>query len=410
LNREPEDGDLLGKELADACFHVLAQSSDANPLSYTELARLLVARGRLSGEPASLAPTVAAAIRAETARGESGRVSRPRFRHVGGGVALTGWYFPREVVHRERDALRAIERYAHELRRGFLRKLGDLPAGGFAELFATWLNSQGVGSLRGVRRPSSSGTEMHFAGVRRRGPEEVRIGIVVLRGSRDQGPAREVGRERVVEMRGTAHHYGGATELWIVTTGQVQSGAHEEASQPASVPVALFDGTALAESMEQARIGLVPVTITVPSIDLDLFDALRGSVEPPARDREPPMREPRGEGRRDERPEAPKAEGDEGESKPEGEPAAGAAAGAAAEERGEGEGGRRRRRRRRRRGGGGEGQPTGAPGAEAAGEDEDEESESTEETASTTAVEAPAPPSDAEDDDEGAAADAEDDE
>lgn len=85
--------------------------------------------------------------------------------------------------------MRAMGQLAHELRKSFLRKLGDLPAGGFAELIATWLNSQGVGSLRGVRRPTSSGTEMHFAGVRRPGgPEEVRIGIVVLRGSRRTRP------------------------------------------------------------------------------------------------------------------------------------------------------------------------------------------------------------------------------
>lgn len=431
LNREPADGDLLGKDLADACFHVLSQSADAAAVTYTDLARLLVQRGRLSGDPAALAPTVAAAVRADVARGETGRMARPRFRHVPTpngvpGVGLTGWYYARDVVHRERDAMRALDRFVDGVRRSFLRKLADLPAGGFAELLATWLNHEGVGALRGVRRPGSSGTEMHFAGVRRRGPEEVRIGIVVLRGQREDAGA-PVGRERVTEMRGSAHHYGNATELWIVTTGAVQSGAREEASVQATVPVALFDGLTLAQSMEQARIGMTPVAVMVPSLDLDLFDALRGTVEPPSRDRER-------EQRPDPRDAKPRAEQSEphAESPKDGEAAEGEEAEGAEGEAGENaeteEGGRRRRRRRRRRGGrdsielpagaaAAEGADAADPDADGESSDEDDERDIASSAASAAAVddgpstdEVEQPDDSEEDSDDPAAGDSEDDE
>ena len=43
---------------------------------------------------------------------------------------------------------------------------------------------------------------------------------------------REVGRERVTELRGALHHYGPAQAGMIITTGQVLSGAREEALAP----------------------------------------------------------------------------------------------------------------------------------------------------------------------------------
>jgi len=444
FNREPADGDLLGKDLADACFHVLSQSADAAAVTYADLARLLVQRGRLTGDAAALAPTVAAAVRADVARGETGRMARPRFRHVptpsgAPGVGLTGWYHSRDMVHRERDAMRALDRYVEQVRRSFLRKLGDLPAGGFAELIATWLNHEGVGALRGVRRPGSSGTEMHFAGVRRRGPEEVRIGILVLRGARDDG-GPPVGRERVTEMRGSAHHYGNATELWIVTTAAVQSGAREEAQVQATVPVALFDGLTLAQCMEQARIGMTPVAVMVPSLDLDLFDALRGTVELPSRDREREQRpdpKPRAEHQPSEQQQTEQGEGSpEGEAA-EGEEIEGAEGAEGTEEGADGKG--RRRRRRRRRGGrdsvelalgeagaaaAGETAETAEAGEEGESSDEDDERDVASSAASAAAVddgprkgEAEQPDDseedsddDSDDDAEAAAGDSEDDE
>ena len=55
---------------------------------------------------------------------------------------------------------------------------------------------------------------------------------------------REIGRERVSDLRGALHHYGPASAGWLLTTGQVLSGAREESGAPAA-PIALFDGIAV---------------------------------------------------------------------------------------------------------------------------------------------------------------------
>ncbi len=403
LSREPQEGDLLGRELSDAVHHVMS-SGEAAPQTYGAIAGELVRRGRLSGDAAALAPTVAAAIRADARRM---RTERARFRHVPGGVALTDWYLSRDAVYRERDAIRAAERQRFEVRRAFLRKIGDLPPAGFAELIATWLSAEGVGSLRGVRRPTSSAQEMHFAGVLRRGHEETRVAILVLRDPN----ARELAKERVIEMRGSLHHYGSASITWIVTLGVVPRTTRDEAQVPGTTPVAIWDGQGLAEAMEARRVGLVPVELPISSIDLDLLDALRGQTEMP--NREWSSREGGREGGRDRgEPREPREPREQAQpanegAAPESPPAAEAANGEAPASEGEasgeapaeggaqaeGEGGRRRRRRRRRRGGGADAAPAGE-GAE--GEDEAEPEAEGEAAPAEAASEQPAQPASAE--------------
>jgi hypothetical protein len=268
LSREPGHDDLLGRDLADAVFSVLA-SGEAIPLSYAQIAEQLVRRGRLVGDASALAPTVAAAIRADGRRRD-----RPRFRYTGGRVALVDWWLPRDAVRHEREAQRFAERQREQVRRAFLRKLQELPTAGFVEIIATWLNAEGVSGLRAIRRPGSAPHEIHLAGVLRRGPEEVRLALVVLR------DGRELGREKVIELRGSLHHYGKAAAAWIVSTGASSRGAREEAAVAGAAPIALFDGMALAEAMEARRVGLLPVVMTLSTIDIDLLEALRGAPEP----------------------------------------------------------------------------------------------------------------------------------
>jgi hypothetical protein len=270
FNRQPGDGDLLGKDLADAVALVLARG-DRAPHSFARIAELLVRRGRLSGSPAALAPTIAAAVRADISRAELTQ-SRPRFRARSGRVSLSEWLLPKTLVRAEQDLLASAERHQSELRRALIQKLSELPTAGFAELLATWLNAEGVTALRAVRRPGSSGSELHFAGTRKIGSEEVRLAIVVQRGGRD------IDREAVTDVRGALHHYGQATSGWLVTTGRIMSGAREEAAAQAA-PCALFDGLALATAMERLGIAVRRYVIAHQELDYDLLEALGDSAE-----------------------------------------------------------------------------------------------------------------------------------
>jgi restriction endonuclease Mrr len=85
-----------------------------------------------------------------------------------------------------------------------------------------------------------------------------------------------VGRERVTELRGALHHYGPALAGLIMTTGQVLSGAREEAAAPGASPVQVIDGLGLAKLCEEHEIGLVSSKLSLPHPDLDLLEALRG--------------------------------------------------------------------------------------------------------------------------------------
>lgn len=287
MSREPGEGDLLGKDLADAVASVLAQGGPRG-LPALRIADQLVRRGRLAGDPNTLVPTIMAALRADIARRRS-EPSRPRFRLDGGAVVLTDFLLPQDVLRAEQEVVRAAERQRDRARRAFLRRVTELPGAGVAELIATWLNAEGVVGLRAVRRPGAGVGELHFAGTLRRGADEVRLAIVVYR------EAREIGRERVIEARGALHYYGNASMAWLISLGGVVSGAREEASAPASAPVALYDGLALAAAMERQGVGLVAQAVPIATLDFELLDALRGGSRERERDLEPE----RGRDRRD---------------------------------------------------------------------------------------------------------------
>ena len=135
-------------------------------------------------------------------------------------------------------------------------------------------------SVFAVRRPGSSGREFHFAGTLRRGAEENRLAVVVLRSGRD------IDREIVVEARGSLHHYGSASGCWLVSTGRVHPAAREEAAAEGAAPCALFGGSDLAHAMERLGIGVRVHYIALSDIDFDLLESL-GDTGEPRRDRGP---------------------------------------------------------------------------------------------------------------------------
>ena len=272
----PPDCELLGKDLADAVRSVLLRS-DRRMLTLTKAAELLVSKGRLLGNAAGLAPTVAAAVRADISRAKlSG--SRPRFRFKGNLIGLTEWQASRDAIRAEEAVAMAAERQREQTRRSLIHKLGELSTAGFAEVVATWLNAEGLVALRAVRHPGADGGQLHFAGTLKRGVEESRLAIVVLR------DGRNIDRESVIAVRGALHHYGQATGAWIVTTGRIAGGALEETRAEGAAPCALFDGYALSEAMERLGVGCKRYQVVVTGLDHELFEALLDRSEPRSRD------------------------------------------------------------------------------------------------------------------------------
>jgi hypothetical protein len=166
--------------------------------------------------------------------------------------------------------LKLATRQRHAMRRALLKEMERLPAASSLELLATWLNAEGVVSLRAVRRPGSGSGEFHLAGTFRRGPMSTPVAIFFRR---DGAPLT---REHVIDVRGSLHHYGDAAAAWLITLGSARSGAREEASVAGAAPVALYDGEALTSAMENLGIGLTRHLVPVLSLDQDLLESLRG--------------------------------------------------------------------------------------------------------------------------------------
>jgi restriction endonuclease Mrr len=243
------------------------RSQGAVPLR--SLVEALVRRGRMSGDPAAAATQLAASVRADILRRQS-QHQRPRFRFSAGRVGLTDWALGGDLTRLEAEVIAAVERYRDASRRTMLRRLQELPGHAFLELALFGLERIGITQLRTVRRAGSPGGEAHFCGVHKTGADEIRTAVVIRK------DGREIGRERVSDLRGALHHYGPATAGWLITTGQVLSGAREEAGAQTAAPIALYDGLTFCRLLEDNDVGVVKTKYPVAIPDLDLFDSLRG--------------------------------------------------------------------------------------------------------------------------------------
>jgi hypothetical protein len=261
--------DVVGKDLADAVESIVAGfDRNRGPVAVQTLVDAAARRGRYAGELVVGQGLMLGAARADNLRREAeGR--RPRFRVSGNRLALTEWQMDPELLRIERDLGGLVERYREVSRRALLRLLQDLPQRGLGEIVLLLLEHCGFTELASVRRQGSHGAEMHFSGKLKAGAGDVRTAIVVRR------DGREVGRERVTELRGALHHYGPAHSGWIITTGQVLSGAREEAVAPGAAPVAVLDGMALAELCERHSVGVSSHQLKLPLPDFDVLDGLR---------------------------------------------------------------------------------------------------------------------------------------
>ncbi len=263
--------DLSGRELADATVMVLSGfDRTQGPVPVRSLVDALMRRGRLGGDVMLANAQLTASLRADNLRRQANG-QRPRFRFAQGPrVGLTDWSLSSDLVRLEQDAIAALERYREAARRTMLRKLQELPGHALIELVLLGLERVGLTNLRTVRRAGAPGGEAHFAALHRTGTDEIRTAVVVRK------DGREIGRERVSDLRGALHHYGPASAGWLVTTGQVLSGAREEASATAAPPIALYDGFSLCRLLEDAEVGVVRTRFTTAMPDLELYETLRG--------------------------------------------------------------------------------------------------------------------------------------
>lgn len=265
-----EGEEPVGRDVAEIAINLLSSfDRNAGPVPMRALSDAAIRRNKLTGDPAFVQAQLSAATRADNLRREAAGL-RPRFRFAGARIALTDWVLGTELIRLEAEALAAVDRYREAARRVLARKIGELPGQGFLELVVLLLERQGISQLRAVRRPGSNPGESHLTGVQKTLGGEARIAIIVRR------DGREVGRERVADIRGSLHHYGPATQALLVTSGQVLSGAREEAAVSTAAPVALLDGLAIARSCEELSIAVVPTHVTIAVADLDFLENLRG--------------------------------------------------------------------------------------------------------------------------------------
>ncbi|HYQ18411.1 MAG TPA: restriction endonuclease, partial [Polyangiaceae bacterium] len=261
--------EVVGKDLADAVESIVGGfDRNRGPVAVQTLVDAAARRGRYAGELAVGHGLMLGAARADNLR-RAAEGRRPRFRVSGNRLALTEWQLDPELLRIERDMTSLVERYREISRRSLLRLLQDLPQRGLGELVVLLLEHCGFSDLQSVRRQGAHGAEMHFSGKLKSASSEVRTAVVVRR------DGREVGRERVTELRGALHHYGPSHAGWIITTGQVLSGAREEANAPGAAPVAVLDGMALAELCERYSVGVARHQLSLPLPDFDVLEGLR---------------------------------------------------------------------------------------------------------------------------------------
>jgi hypothetical protein len=266
-----EGDELAGRELADAAAIILSSfDRNAGPVPLRAVGEVLLRRGRVQGDPALVTAQVSASMRADNLR-RIANGQRQRFRFATGArVALTDWTLGGELPRLEQDVIAAVERYREASRRAMLRRLQELPGHALIELTLLTLERVGMTNLKAVRRAGSPGGEGHFAALHKAGGDAIPMAIVVRK------DGREIGRERVTDLRGALHHYGPASAGWLMTTGQILSGAREEAIASGAPPVALYDGLAFCKLLEEFDVGTITTRFTVAIPDLELLEALRG--------------------------------------------------------------------------------------------------------------------------------------
>jgi hypothetical protein len=223
------------------------------------------------------AGVLAAAAAENYAREKQGEA--PLFRIAGSKVGLAAWSFDK----RGSDRLAALGRLSQEIRGSTQKTLSDqigkLGQRALGELVLVLLDRMGLVKLSSVKRPGTHGAELHFSARAPQaayglfpGQDPKASGVAVAVCVRRDG--KDVGRERVTELRGALHHYDGAAQGWLITSGQILSGAREEACCSGASPMVLLGRTELSELCLVHGVGVRVHRVEVPLPDVALLDSL----------------------------------------------------------------------------------------------------------------------------------------
>lgn len=233
---------------------------------------------RKLGSDASLnAAALLAVVQADNYASElSGRP--PRFRISGNKIALSSWTLDKRTLEKQRALARAAEQLRESTARSLSEELKRLPQRAFGELVMVLLGRLGMTDLSVVRRPGAHGSELHLSGTLAAGGLDPKTGgaIRVPTAVMIRRDGKDIGRERVTELRGALHHYGPAAQGWLISGGQVLSGAREEAQSVGASPVVLSGRAELADLCLVYGVGVRPHRIEIPFIDVELFEGLHG--------------------------------------------------------------------------------------------------------------------------------------
>jgi hypothetical protein len=176
-----------------------------------------------------------------------------------------------DVVRLEKELMSLATRHREAFQRTFGERLQGLQPRAMGDFFSLLLSQIGFDEIEPVRRQGANSQELHFSALARSAAGDIPTAIIVRRDGRD------IGRERVIDLRGALHHYKGAQAGLLATTGQVMSGAREEARVPNAAPVNLLDGAALARLSTQHGVGVAWSELRVPMVDVELLESLTAS-------------------------------------------------------------------------------------------------------------------------------------
>lgn len=263
-----------GDEASDLPFLVeqaLGNHRRQGGAPFRQLADSLLRRVRGAGDAQQLSQWLAAACRTDNFRRQAAG-DRPRFRlGANGRVGLWEWVIDRDQMRLEKEARVAIDRYQEVASQRLVKRLQELSPRAFGEFAQLLLEAQDFSQFRAVKRPAGNASESYLAATQRTLTGDLPVALTVRRDGRD------VGREQVVELRGSLHYYGSVALGVIVTAGQVMSGAREEAQVTGATPVHFIDGARLARLCEQSGVGVVKHQLSVSLPDVDMFEALRAT-------------------------------------------------------------------------------------------------------------------------------------